>query len=139
MRCPKCGEEFAFPRGKIEEERQKLVLLNQEAINHLQELKGLPKALQTPQTWRERKRWTKQFEETKTRLSEIKALIRQTSEPITSDLFHLYREMVKDRYGTDIDEVFMKWAKENLEAYKISDISAHDFYTRKGGQIIKKV
>ena len=44
-----------------------------------------------------------------------------------------------DIYGKDADESAMKWAKENLEAYQISGLSAHEFYTHKGGKIVRKV
>ena len=139
LRCPKCGEEFAFPRGKLEEERAQLVRIVQEAKEHLQEIKGLPKSSFSSYTWSEKNRWSKIYERATTRLSEIKNLLKQASEPTTSDMFHLYRERIKDMYGDAVDESALQWAKENLEAYRVSDLSAHNFYTSASGKVVKKV
>ena len=139
LRCPKCGEEFAFNRGKLEEERSILVIQLQEALAHLTEIKKLPKSAHSDKTWRERTHWKRVSNQLNMRLSEIKTLLKQVSGPVTSDLFSLYRERMKDLYGEEADESVMKWAKQNLEAYKVSSLSAHEYYTHKGGKIIQHI
>ena len=139
MRCPKCGEEFAFKRGDLEKERADLVIKCEEAKLHLREINKLPKSAHTDQTWRDKTYWSRIYEQATKRLSEIKAQFGQVNKSINDDLFHLYRERIKDILGTDTEESVMKWAKENLEAYQITELSVHDFYTHKGGQIIRKV
>ena len=139
LKCPKCGEEFAFPRGELEKERMELVAKCDEAKLHLREINKLPRSAHTNQTWRDKTYWARIYEQATARLSEIKNQLKKLSEPVTSDLFNLYRELIKDKYGADVDESVMQWAKDNLEAYRISDLSAHNFYTRAGGEIIRKV
>lgn len=139
MRCPKCGEEFAFSRGNLEKERAELVLKCDEAKLHLREINKLPKSAHTDQTWRDKTYWSRIYEQVTQRLTEIKVQFRQVNQSINDSLFHLYRERMIDLFGRDTDDSVMKWAKENLEAYQISGLSAHEFYTHKGGKIVRKV
>ncbi len=138
MRCPVCGEEFAFPRGRLDAERDSLARKNMELTARLQEIKLIPPGKRTQETAKERAWLIREQGRTLNRIKEIKTIMKQASEPITSDLFQLYREKTAEAYGKGADEKIIEWAKENLQAYHISGLSAHE-YTRAGGKIIRKV
>lgn len=128
LTCPKCKHEFAYDNdhinGKIARNASEITDINKQ----LAEFKLLPLD--------ERKRRGAWENRIKARLqeliaenSQLKSFRKVADQQVKYMQFQIFKNLVEEEFGTEAYRRLLRRAEEELEAYKVSGLMAHE-YTR---------
>lgn len=128
LTCPKCKHEFAYDNdhinGKLARNAAEITDINRQ----LAEFKLLPADQR-----KRRKAWLDRKKARLTELigenSQLKSFRKVADQQIKFMQFQIFKNMVEEEFGTEAYRRLLRRSEEELEAYKVSGMMAHE-YTR---------
>lgn len=128
LTCPNCKHEFAYDSGHMDAEVARLSALVTSLIRELSEHNLLPKDEQLRRTawW---KRTKAKLAKAQEELSAAKSFRKVADQQVKYMQFQIFKNLVEEEFGTEAYRRLLNRAEEELEAYKISGLMAHE-YTR---------
>lgn len=128
LTCPKCKHEFAYDSDYYEKNIARLGQEINDINRQLAEHRLLP--------WPEQKarsdwyfRAKKARAEKQIELGELKAIRKASDQQVKWMQFQIFKNLVEEEIGTEAYRRLLAKAEEELEAYKVSGMMAHE-YTR---------
>lgn len=128
LTCPKCKHEFAYDNdhinGKLARNSAEITDINKQ----LSQFKLLP-----ADERKRRKAWENRIKARLTELmaenSQLKSFRKVADQQVKYMQFQIFKNLVEEEFGTETYRRLLNRAEEELEAYKISGLMAHE-YTR---------
>lgn len=128
LTCPKCKYEFSYDNGYLDDNITRLGIEIQDLIIQLRNYKTLPKSEQRTKT-----SWcmnTKKALSIKQKqIAEFKAIRKICDQQKDKYAFQVFKNLVRETVGEEEYHKLIKKMDAELEAYRISDMSYHQ-YTR---------
>ena len=128
LTCPKCKHEFAYDNdhinGKIARNAAEITDINKQ----IAQFKLLPAdERRRRQAWKDRK--NARLQELIAENSQLKSFRKVADQQVKYMQFQIFKNLVEEEFGTEAYRRLLRRAEEELEAYKISGLMAHE-YTR---------
>lgn len=128
LRCPRCNHEFTYDNGYYDKNIANIAKEIHNIMAQHAEYKTLPSLERVKRKeWYERSKRALILKEKEIR--QLKELRKICDQQVNSQMFVIWKVLVKDRFGEDIFNEMLREAEEELKCYQVTGMMRRP-YTR---------